>query len=68
MKGLYNKYKIEKKDGSLVDVDAQYFVLRLDTDRAARVAVLTYAIEIANTNPALSRDIHRLVASLDKRR
>ena len=68
MKGLYSKYKIEKHDGTPIDDQAEYFVLRLDTDRAARVAVLTYAIEIAYSNPTLARDIHRLVASFDKRR
>jgi hypothetical protein len=43
MTRLFNKYKIEKKDGSPVDHDAQYFVLRLDTDVAARRAMLEYS-------------------------
>jgi hypothetical protein len=37
------KYKIEKLDGSQVDPEACYFVLRLDTDPAARKAAMEYA-------------------------
>jgi hypothetical protein len=40
---LYNKYKIEKTDGTSVDPDAVYFVLRIDTDPAARAALIAYA-------------------------
>ena len=41
--GLYNKYTITKTDGTPVDPNAQYFVLRIDTDPAARVALIHYA-------------------------
>jgi hypothetical protein len=40
--GLYQKYNVTKTDGSPVDPNARYFVLRLDTDAAARQAVLMY--------------------------
>ena len=33
MKGLYNKYTITKTDGTPIDSNADYFVLRLDTDK-----------------------------------
>lgn len=55
--GLYGKYQISKADGTPTDPDAQYFVLRIDTDRAARAAVRKYSIEINHDNPALALDL-----------
>ena len=46
--GIYGKYKLEKADGSPVDPDACYFVLRLDTDEAARAAMRVYASKCGN--------------------
>lgn len=43
MQTLYNKYKIEKTSGEPVDPEAVYFVLRIDTDKAARLALMFYA-------------------------
>jgi hypothetical protein len=40
---LHNKYRIEKTDGTPVDPNAQYFVLRPDKDPLARKAIRTYA-------------------------
>lgn len=62
-KGLYQKYIINKADGGDVDPDAIYFVLRLDTDEAARKAALLYAVHCDNLQ--LSRDIFRLVLNLE---
>jgi hypothetical protein len=42
--GLYGKYIIQKADGSPVDPEADYFILRLDADPVARIAALEYAI------------------------
>lgn len=61
MEGLYQKYHITKADGSRIDPDAQYFVLRLDTDMHARTAALAYAKAIREENPALAEDIVALV-------
>lgn len=55
--GLYNKYIVTKRDGSPVDPDAFYFVLRLDTDMAAREAALCYANARATEMPLLAQDI-----------
>lgn len=55
--GLHRKYRIEKTDGSPVDAHADYFVLRLDTDKHARHAARTYARSIEHSNPELARDI-----------
>lgn len=57
MKGLYQKYNITKIDGSPINPNAQYFVLRLDTDRAARIATLAYAEAILNDNPLLAVEL-----------
>ena len=40
---LYNKYIIQKSDGTPVDPNAQYFVLRPDKDPLARKAIRAYA-------------------------
>ena len=62
MNGLFGKYIIEKKDGSPIDHDAQYFVLRLDTDVAARRAMLEYS---RWTNSELKYDILRWLLSIN---
>ncbi len=63
--GLYRKYRISKADGTPVDPNAEYFVLRLDKDVAARAAALTYAKEIRNQKPKLAADIDRLINKLE---
>lgn len=56
-KGLYGKYKVEKADGSPTDPEARYFVLRIDTDAAARSALRLYCKEIKESAPELARDL-----------
>lgn len=46
MADLFDKYEVRKKDGTPVDPNAMYFVLRVDTDRHARVALRAYARSI----------------------
>lgn len=46
MEKLYRKYNITKTNGKPIDPDAQYFVLRIDTRPAARVALLVYAEQV----------------------
>ena len=57
-KGLYGKYVVQKADGSPIDPDAIYFVLRLDTDPAARFAMIAYADFVKRANPTLATQIH----------
>lgn len=64
-KGLYQKYIIQKADGTPIDEEAEYFVLRLDKDPVARVAVMKYAEEIKKDNPQLWRDIFVRVNSYE---
>ena len=56
--GLYGKYRDEKANGSPVDPKADYFVLRLDTDKAARKAAIYYA-ELTQSERLL-KDLERL--------
>ena len=56
-KGFYHKYIIKKADGSPISPMADYFVLRLDTDRAARIAAMAYAEAILSQNPRLAGDL-----------
>ena len=58
-KGLYGKYIVQKADGSPTDPGAEYFVLRLDTDRIARAAARFYAVQIRHENPTLAQDLQR---------
>ena len=56
-KGLYKKYIIQKSDGSKIDPDAKYFVLRVDTDKHAKKALLAYVNSVKEENPKLARDM-----------
>lgn len=63
MSNLYNKYRITKQDGSPTDPNAVYFVLRLDTDRHARIALRAYARSVRPEDGDLASDLDRLVES-----
>jgi len=59
--GLYDKYTITKTDGSPVDENAVYFVLRLDTDRHAQQAISAYIHSVQWENPQLADDLIALL-------
>lgn len=59
--GLYDKYEIRKRDGSPVDPNAKYFVLRLDTDRFAIGAAQRYSKLCREENPKLSEHLDNLI-------
>src|SRR5690348_9196455 len=60
---LHGKYIVQKADGSPVDLDAQYFVLRVDTDPAAQQAVLAYADAIRQAMPTFASQLRKWVNS-----
>lgn len=62
--GFHRKYAVSKADGSPVDPNAEYLVLRLDDGckqsphfRASRKAAHTYANEIEEAMPEVAEDI-----------
>lgn len=65
-RGVYGKYHITKADGTPVDPDAQYFVLRLDTDIHARRAIMAYAESVEMENGELSSELRTWAVELEK--
>lgn len=63
MNNLFSKYHITKNDGSPVDPNAQYFVLRIDTDSAARAAVMVYAMCIEKDDPQFAEELRAWVSA-----
>ncbi len=61
MSDLYRKYIISKSDGSPVNPDAQYFVLRIDTDPAAQIALLAYADHVGAEDALFAAQLRALV-------
>lgn len=61
--GVFGKYILRKANGDPCNSNACYFVLRLDTDYAARLAMRVYADKC--NNPKLRDDIYRCVNWLD---
>lgn len=64
MKGYYKKYYVTKRQGT-TDPEAEYFVLRLDTDADARRAAALYASLIFWKNPGFSFGIYLIVVRYD---
>lgn len=65
-KGIYGKYVISKVDGSKVDPDACYFVLRLDTDPAAQKAMGQYVRSCRKENPELAEEIETALNEIER--
>lgn len=63
-KGLYGKYIIRKADGAPMGDDFK-FVLSPEKDRAALVALRTYASE--TDNGELKSDLLEFIATIDKK-
>ncbi|MBW4484907.1 MAG: hypothetical protein KME14_20420 [Tildeniella torsiva UHER 1998/13D] len=59
--GLFRKYLLSKADGSELDPQAKYFVIRYDAaaehGAAGRAALLEYADKIQEDCPELARDL-----------
>ena len=63
-KGLYTKYSVTRRDGSSEPgqkhADCSYFVLDINHDRYATVALRAYAKACAKEYPQLAKDLLRL--------
>ncbi len=64
--GLDRKYIITKTSGKPIDPEAEYFVLRLDEDPHARVALAAYAQSVKSDNRALSFDLKQWLALINQ--
>lgn len=69
-RGLYCKYRLEKMDGTPVDPDGLYFVLKLNSKdpahrRACQAACRRYAELIADSIPLLAEDLLKLLEKLE---
>jgi hypothetical protein len=60
MKKLFNKYTVTKIDGS-TDPKAEYFVLRIDKDVHARVALGAYADSIEAQEPEFAEELREWI-------
>lgn len=56
---LTRKYLISRPSGEAIEDQDAFFVLKLSTDSAARVAARVYAEHIVKRDPALARDLLR---------
>ena len=69
IKGLYNKYTVDRTDGEsrkgCKHYGCNYFVLDMVHDPFARAAVSAYADACAETHPNLSRDLKELTKEND---
>ncbi len=59
----FGNYTVEKSDGSPVEPDAMYFVLRIDTDFHARVALRAYARSVRASDPDLANELDQWIES-----
>ena len=64
-RGLYRKFEWAHRDGSPIDPDARYFMLRPGNDPHAAAAVLAYAESVSDDNPALASDLNEWIEQLD---
>lgn len=55
--GYQKKFIVQKASGNPIDADADYFVLRLDKDPHARVALAAYAESIKEENQTFAQEI-----------
>lgn len=58
--GLYNKYEVRRLDGSDEGENRRYFVLDVDRDPYARIALQAYALNCADDYPELAKDLKEL--------
>ena len=65
-RGLYNKFLVERVDGSIEHQNCEYFVLDLDHDPHAIAAIRAYADSCCKEYPALSIDLLAKAANKEK--
>lgn len=66
--GYEKKYIVSKVSGKPIDPKADYFVLRLDADPHARIALQAYADSVKTVNTKLACDLARHLRKYIKRK
>lgn len=64
LSGFYLKYRVLKLDGTAIEPNAQYFVLRVDEDPHAKYALYHYSKSIRAYNSVLADDLIRWLNDL----
>jgi hypothetical protein len=67
IENLHNKYIISKTDGTPMDDEAEYFVLRLDTDPIARKAIWVYSLLLGIENPTFADELRKWIKTIEKK-
>jgi len=71
-KGLYQKYRVERTDGSSAPggkhEKCRYFVLDLDHDPHAKLALKGYVISCRQYYPELAKDLDDVIDELERRK
>lgn len=62
--GLYHKFEVERVDQSPRHENCDYFVLDLNHDKYARIALAAYALHCADDYPELAKDLQVKMADL----
>lgn len=72
--GFYNKYQISRTDGTPMNPENEYFILKIAGEgddfhiNACRKALMTYADEIEAHLPELSKDLRQKYGDVDDER
>lgn len=70
-RGLFNKFEVKHADGSPVDLNAKYVVVRYDANsedgKNGRLALRVYAVGMSHTNKKFSDDLWKEVDTYEKR-
>jgi len=64
---IKDKYLVMKGNGARTDPEAQYFVLRLDTDPHARIAARAYARSVGKSNPTFAQELTDWIWDLEQK-
>lgn len=64
--GYEKKYIITKSNGEPTNPNADYFILRLDKDPCARIALLAYANSVRNYNREFAEDLDNILTKYEE--
>ena len=62
---IHGKYTVTRKDGTEIDPNAHYFVMRFDIDLNARKAILAYADLLKASEPVLAAELRGSIEMME---